>query len=814
MRIGLISSGKNFGPDNKDSRCLMNKITIFLFLLSIAFLTACSSPEEKAARFVEQADKLLEDGKIEKAAIEYKNALQIKPELVDAWYGLVLVMEKQSKWKEMFKFLEKVLNLDAKHVPAMLKQGKVYLAAGNLDKAVSASDQSFALAPDDVDVLTFRAATMLKLDDPAQAVEFANKALAIEPENANALIILASEKINAGDPQAALVFLEKGISIEEKNLALQLLKIQVLGRLSDFNATEAALKRLIVLFPDAREFNHALARFYMMRDRTPDAEKVFRDLALDKPDDIEAQLDLVRFMNTVHGKEAGLAQLKKLVNSKPDNQEIKFSLVALYRETGNEAEAKSLLQGIVDSNAEVDVVNRAKGLLASLEMAEGNLEKTNALIEEILRVDSSNEQALVLKSSMQIDERKLDQAIANLRTVLRDTPDSARAHLLLGRAHEFKGSVELAEDHYARAFAASKHSTAFGMPYVRFLLKKKNTGLAERTLNQILRANPSDVTATKALAQLYLAQGKYAEAQRLSSRLQSMDIKDGSVEQILGTILARNNEVDKSIEAFKLAHESAPEAGRPMAALVSTYVKSGEIDKAREFLDSVLQSSPGNINALMLKGQLFLIDNNKPEAIKAFQEIIAVSPDLPVGYRMLSGIYNRDGDFDKSLALLEQGIEKTDSFELHMIKAGVFEAQGNFDAAIGVYEQLIEKNPNANVAANNLASLLSDYRDDADSLHKAYELALRFERSEIPQFLDTLGWIAYKLDKLNVAEVILEKAVKHGPSIPDLRYHLGTVYAAVANTGKAKAEFEKALELAGDGEFIYREQVEEALKRL
>ena len=797
-----------------EERTLMNKLILSFLLVSAVFLAGCSSPEEKAARFVERGDELLAEGKVEKAAIEYKNALQIKPKLVDAWYGLAVVMEKQSKWKEMFKFLDKVLNLDSKHVSSIVKQGKIYLAAGNLDKAVIASDESFTLAPEDVDVLTFRAATMLKLDDPKQAVEFATKALAKAPENVNALIVLASERLNADDPKAAMDFLEKGIVRDEKNLALQLLKIQVLGRLSDIEGTEAVLKRLTVLFPDAREFNHGLARFYMMHDRKQEAEKVFRDMAAQKPDEIEAQLDLVGFVNTVHGKEAGLTELKKLADANPDNQDIKFSLIDMYRENGKVAEAKALLQGIVDSNAEIEVVNRAKGLLASLEMAGGNLHRTNALIEEILRVDTSNEQALVLKSSMQIDERKLDPAIANLRTILRDSPDSARAHLLLGKAHELKGSVELAQDHYARAFAASKHASAFGMPYVRFLLKNKNTVLAERVLNQMLSSNPSDVIATKALAQLYLAQGKYAEAQALSSRLESMGINDGSVEQIMGTILAGRQNIAGSVEAFKRAHESSPEAGRPMASLVSTYVRSGETDKAKEFIESVLNSSPGNVNALMLKGQLFLIEKNKPEAINAYQEIINNSPELAAGYRMLAGVYNRDGDFDKSHALLDQGIERTDSLELYMIKAGVYEAQRDFDRAIGVYEKVVEKRPNADVAANNLASLLSDHRGDADSLHKAYELAQRFERSEVPQFLDTLGWIAFKLEKLEVAKTILEKAVKHGPSIPDLRYHLGTVYAAVAENSRAKEELEKALELAGDGDFLYRDEVEEALKGL
>ena len=40
------------------------------FTLLVVSLTACSTPEEKAADYVESADELLEEGNLKKAAIE------------------------------------------------------------------------------------------------------------------------------------------------------------------------------------------------------------------------------------------------------------------------------------------------------------------------------------------------------------------------------------------------------------------------------------------------------------------------------------------------------------------------------------------------------------------------------------------------------------------------------------------------------------------------------------------------------------------------------------------------------------------------
>ena len=41
-----------------------------------AMMAACSSPEEKAAGYIENADQLFQEGDLIKAEIEYKNALQ------------------------------------------------------------------------------------------------------------------------------------------------------------------------------------------------------------------------------------------------------------------------------------------------------------------------------------------------------------------------------------------------------------------------------------------------------------------------------------------------------------------------------------------------------------------------------------------------------------------------------------------------------------------------------------------------------------------------------------------------------------------
>ena len=133
----------------------------------------------------------------------------------------------------------------------------------------------------------------------------------------------------------------------------------------------------------------------------------------------------------------------------------------------------------------------------------------------------------------------------------------------------------------------------------------------------------------------------------------------------------------------------------------------------------------------------------------------------------------------------------------------MLEISGRFDDAIKLYEELLKERPNADVVANNLASLLSDHRTDKASLARAHELAQRFKRSEVAQFKDTLGWINYKMGKADEATMLIADATKQLPDLAVFRYHLGMSYLAQNKKDAARKELEKALAL-GEGKSFAR----------
>jgi tetratricopeptide (TPR) repeat protein len=786
-------------------------------LLTACFigLVACSSPEEKANKYYEKGLALLAQGDLVKARIELQNALQIRPQLTEAWFALAQIAEQQGDWEKLFGLLSKVVDREPQHLEAQIKLGRMLLAAGRMDKALAASELTFAIAPGNAEVLGLRAGVLYKLDDKAGAVAKANAALAISPTNIDALVVLATERLAANDSAKAVEYLDRGLQVNDKNIALQLIKVQALESMAQTDSSEAIFRKLIALYPETRALRHALAQFYLVHGREDAAQAEYRAIAAENPHDIEARLDAVRVIGSVKGQQAALEYLQGMIAEDAGNNELSFALVAMQQSQGDQAAAEAVLHTIIARSGDTPDAIKAKGLLAGMLLLSGDRPTALRLIDEVLSGDQRNEQGLLLKAGLAIDSRQFDQAIADLRTILRDSPNSPRALLMLAKTHELMGAVELAQENYLKAYEVGKPALQFGMAYAEFLLQRGQMARAEVVASEVLQAQANHVPAMRVLAQARINQGNWVGAQAVADDMHALAGQEQAAEQIRGAIFAARKDYPQSIAAFRRAYDAAPADAQSMVALVRSYLLAGKASEAQDFLRSVIKASPNNAPALLLLGELHAESKDDAAAIQAFQQVIGLQPQEAAGYVNLADLHVRAGRFPEAEQVIAQGLAKLPGdVDLLLAKAGIFEVSGRFDEAVGAYEALHKDHPSSDVVVNNLASLLNEQGTEKASWRRAYELAQRFRRSDVPYYKDTLGWAAYRLGKVEEGLVLIEAAARQLPEQPVFRYHLGMSYAALNRKEQARTELEKALELSQGDSSLNVEKIREALKGL
>ena len=237
----------------------LSRITIcrVLLLLPLLLVAACGSPEQRAQNYYERGKQLLTQQDYVKAGIEFKNAVQLKKDMVEAWRGLAEIELHNRNIQAAIPILRTIVELDPKDVDSRLKLGHFLLAGNAQDQALELANATVALDGRNPNTLALRAAVLLKLKDSNGSKRDAQAALDIDPKNAEALIVLAAERMGQGDTAGALLILERPGLGHEDDLAIQLFKLRLFEQSKDLKQAEILLRKLVELHPQESAFRRS-----------------------------------------------------------------------------------------------------------------------------------------------------------------------------------------------------------------------------------------------------------------------------------------------------------------------------------------------------------------------------------------------------------------------------------------------------------------------------------------------------------------------------------------------------------------------------
>ncbi len=111
-----------------------------------------------------------------------------------------------------------------------------------------------------------------------------------------------------------------------------------------------------------------------------------------------------------------------------------------------------------------------------------------------------------------------------------------------------------------------------------------------------------------------------------------------------------------------------------------------------------------------------------------------------------------------------------------------------------VFRRIILLDPRNPWAHNNLAYLYCQHNVELVEALREARIANHLEKNN-PYLMDTLGWALYKNKMFKEAEEVLQKAISINPELPDIHFHLATVYYDMKKFKKSIESFKKTSEL-------------------
>jgi tetratricopeptide (TPR) repeat protein len=804
-----------------------SSLTLPAVLACAIFLTGCKSPEERAEEYYESGIALMESGDYDRALVELRNVFEFNGSHRDARFALAtILLEQKNNTGQAYGQYLRIAEQFPEDLETRVILSEIAFDTSNWDELVRHGEQAVALGSgqprvEAIDLaLQYREAVLA--DDIPGLRALGREVTALietQPDN-NILRELSTDALaRSEDYEGALVHVEWSIEQDPEDKSNWQRKLALLLQKNDLEAAEAHLVEMVAAFPEDVEIRQALLRFYLQSDDLEAAEDYLRGLAAEaSPDEPGPQIDLVNFIQQTQGMEEARKQLDEAIAASTNPAVLRIVRSGMMFSVGERDEALAELEDILVSNADTmdqELVHTVKVNLARMLLTMGNEVGARARVEEVLAEDAGQPDALKMQAAWQIDDDNADAAINSLRAALDRAPEDSDAMTLMAQAYTRSGRPELARDFLALAVEASGNAPEESLRYANVLVREGDLVPAEDVLLPALRLDPRNTSILALLGELYLRMEDIPRAKQvLESLNDSQDPAAGqAATRLEAQIMRLENGVDEALNYLERLATSSDSSVSSRLELIRARLANNELDSALELSQQLVDEAPENLVFQTFLATVHAARGELDTAIEMYRAIVAQEPRASNVWLELSRTLEiRDGEgggapvIDEALAVLP------DEPNLLWAKASYLENDGDIGGAIDIYESLYQRNSNSIVIANNLASLLSTYRQDDESLERAWNVARRFRDTDIPAMQDTFGWILHRRGDSQEALPYLEAAAAGLPNDPVVQYHLGEVYRTLDRQEDAVAQYRLAVKVARAGDT--RQQIEDARARI
>lgn len=790
---------------------------ILSIAMGVLFLTGCHTQEETAEKHLDKGKELFEKGEYDKAILELKTSSQAEDQRGDTYYYMALLDEKTNNFKSMKQNLLRTLELDANHLEARQKLGKIHLLFGDLDKALEQAEFILTKKPDDANARLLKASVYMSQSKRNEAAEIVDNVLKVEQKNIDALSLKAALHFDADDFDKALDTINIALAIDNKNLPLRLFKIKIYAKKNNIDGVISDYKELINIYPDAENFKLSLASIYSMTDKLDLAEILLRDIVEKYKDKLEPKISLLEFLNA-KVKDRVVPEFDKMVTNAGQQSPVILELSKWMLASGYGDAAANGLKKVADLERNSNIGLTAQTILAEIALNNKQLAEVENTLNAILQVNSDFVDANLLKSRLLLTQNKVDEAIELLNKVVWTKNDSDNAYMLLGQAYTLKRDQKQADKNFKQALDLNPANLGAFVPVYGSYLQANQKETARQYLDKALKAKPNQFTLLSTKADLDIAEKKWDDAQDVVQKITLFSKNKAVPKYLQANILQGRGKYSEAAAMYEALLAEFPDHLNSMVNLARCYEALKLRHKALSFLEAHHDKNKDDLNVVGVLADIYVADKDYLKAkdllSKQIKQTPAKSVSLYLALAKIEAAIRKSSDGARDIYL--KGLENNpDDPQLSMALAGLYEQTGNKVGARKLYEDLLVKNPDIDLAVNNLASLLIESEKEED-VAKGVQLAEKFKDADNPYYQDTYAWGLVKSGKLSEGLAILESLIVKEPKVPEIRYHLGVGHYKNANRATAISEIKQAMSLSEkqQRDFVGKEDAQKLLKDL
>jgi len=387
-------------------------------------------------------------------------------------------------------------------------------------RAIIVSDQYFG-----------RAVRLVEQGDVRQAGEFLQKAKLLPMWNFYIPTLAGRNHSALGDYDAALREYRESLRIHPNNINAILNIGYCHLRLHDYKRAEAAFRRFLEFVPDSPKAHNNLGTVYFSMGRYDRAIRSYRR-AIELAERIKSfsSRDMPRIEN---------------VYAEPH-----MNLGDVYREQKRVEDAVREYERALSLKPGLDHARRA---LAMLYRQTGREDRARSIMEPLLQKNRKAAEACIQRAVEHQNRGRYAKALVQYSRALHYAPGNAVLHYNTGLMHYHTGNFEEAEKAFTRAVELQPDCAEAWHQLGRLALRKKDTRGALALFRKAAAARPDMAAAHFELGTIYFRLGDYSSAAEAYTRALGSDPGLSAAHYNLATIRMHEGADRQALYHFKQA---------------------------------------------------------------------------------------------------------------------------------------------------------------------------------------------------------------------------------------------------------------------
>ncbi len=450
--------------------------------------------------------------------------------------------------------------------------------------------------------------------------------------------------------------------------------------------------------------------------------------------------------------------LKKARRLAPQNADVLLMSAEVALRLGKEDQAIQFYEQLLRVNPYDD---DAREMLILLYQKEGNNAAVARHNRMLIQLYGKSKDLLYRLTQSYLRNKKYDLATETVRSVLQLDSTDSRAYYFLGLMQEQKLNTDSAVYYYQKSV---KFNPRFEQAVERlnFIYRiQKAWPQIIALYKKVLGADSSSVQARVLIAEAFFYLNQYDSARVYLRPLLKRSKLPSGVFELLGRIELEEKNYPQAQHYFSRAIQIEPDNRIAWLLLAFTYSDMDSVARADSTFKQLLSRYPEDAMFWSFYGNFLQEHKQYQRAIKAFEKTLELDPKNEAA---LSGL----------------GI--------------IFENLKMFARCDSIYEIALKRLPDNALILNNYSYSLAERNKDLQRALKMAKRAIELQPNNAA-YLDTYGWILYKLGQYQEAAKYIQRSVELRNDSAVVIDHLGDVYKALGDSEKALFYWKKALEL-------------------